>query len=81
MCFELTPAQGSKQGPRLQLPDFVESWKLLMMIVEPSGVTTVSGQQFRFERLGYFVAERVDHVTGSMPVFNLAMRLKESWGE
>ncbi len=52
-----------------------------MMIVEPSGVTTVAGQQFRFERLGYFVADRVDDVTGSMPVINLEMRLKESWGE
>ena len=81
MCFELIHAQGSKQGLRLQLSDFVESWKLLMMIVEPSGVTTVAGQQFRFERLGYFVADRVDDVTGSMPVINLEMRLKESWGE
>jgi glutaminyl-tRNA synthetase len=52
-----------------------------MMIVEPSWVTTVAGQQFRFERLGYFVADRVDHVTGSKPVFNLAVGLKDSWGK
>ena len=38
-------------------------------------------QKFQFERHGYFVADRVDHVTGSRPVFNLAVGLKDSWGK
>jgi len=39
----------------------------------------VAGHQFQFERHGYFVADRVDHVTGSKPVFNLAVGLKDPW--
>jgi len=27
------------------------------------------------------VADRVDHVTGSKPVFNLAVGLKDSWAK
>jgi hypothetical protein len=39
-------------------------------------------QKFQFERHGYFVADRVDHVhTGTKPVFNLAVGLKDSWGK
>ena len=36
-------------------------------------------QQFQFERHGYFVADRVDHVQGAKPVFNLTVGLKDSW--
>jgi len=35
--------------------------------------------KFRFERHGYFAADRVDHAAGK-PVFNLAVGLKESRG-
>jgi glutaminyl-tRNA synthetase len=66
--------------------DFIESLnpnslKVVTAIVEPSLANAQAGQQFQFERHGYFVADRVDHVTGSKPVFNLAVGLKDSWGK
>ena len=49
---------------------------------EPSlALAKVGGAGFQFERHGYFVADRVDHVQGSKPVFNLAVGLKDSWGK
>ncbi len=55
--------------------DFIESLnpnslKVVTAIVEPSLVNTLPDQKFQFERHGYFVADRVDHVQGSKPVFN-----------
>jgi glutaminyl-tRNA synthetase len=66
--------------------DFLEclnpnSLKVITAIVEPSLANAMPGQNFQFERHGYFVADRVDHVTGSKPVFNLAVGLKDSWGK
>jgi glutaminyl-tRNA synthetase len=66
--------------------DFIESLnpnslKVVTAIVEPSLANATAGQQFQFERIGYFVADRVDHVQGSKPVFNLAVGLKDSWGK
>ena len=65
--------------------DFIESLnpnslKVITAIVEPSLANAVAGQQFQFERHGYFVADRVDHAVGK-PVFNLAVGLKDSWGK
>jgi glutaminyl-tRNA synthetase len=31
--------------------------------------------------LGYFVADRLDHLAGSKLVFNRAVGLKDSWGK
>jgi glutaminyl-tRNA synthetase len=66
--------------------DFIESLnpnslKVVTAIVEPSLANAKAGQQFQFERHGYFVADRIDHVQGSKPVFNLAVGLKDSWGK
>jgi glutaminyl-tRNA synthetase len=66
--------------------DFIESLnpnslKVITAKVEPSLANALPGQNFQFERHGYFVADRVDHVTGSKPVFNLAVGLKDSWGK
>ena len=66
--------------------DFLESLnpnslKVINAIVEPSLANALPGQNFQFERHGYFVADRVDHVTGSKPVFNLAVGLRDSWGK
>ena len=65
--------------------DFIESLnpnslKVVTAIVEPSLANAKAGQQFQFERHGYFVADRVDHAVGK-PVFNLAVGLKDSWGK
>ncbi|MBE0473233.1 glutamine--tRNA ligase/YqeY domain fusion protein [Rhodoferax sp.] len=66
--------------------DFLESLnpnslKVITAIVEPSLANALPGQNFQFERHGYFVADRVDHVQGSKPVFNLAVGLRDSWGK
>jgi glutaminyl-tRNA synthetase len=66
--------------------DFIESLnpnslKVVTAIVEPSLADAKAGQQFQFERHGYFVADRIDHVQGSKAVFNLAVGLKDSWGK
>lgn len=47
----------------------------------PSLANALSVHNFQFERHGYFVADRVDHVAGSKPVFNLAVGLKDGWGK
>jgi glutaminyl-tRNA synthetase len=61
------------------------SIKTIAAFVEPSlaagGIIAAqAGQQFQFERHGYFVADRIDHTTAK-PVFNLAVGLKDSWGK
>jgi glutaminyl-tRNA synthetase len=65
--------------------DFIEalnpdSLKVVSAFVEPSLALATPGQQFQFERFGYFVADRVDHAAGSKPVFNRVAGLKDSWG-
>ncbi|MDO9292491.1 MAG: glutamine--tRNA ligase, partial [Hydrogenophaga sp.] len=49
--------------------------------VEPSLAAAKPDEKFQFERFGYFVADRVDHVAGSKPVFNRVTGLKDSWGK
>ena len=65
--------------------DFLEclnpnSLKVVTAFVEPSLASAKPDDKFQFERHGYFVADRVDH-TGTKPVFNLAVGLKDSWGK
>jgi glutaminyl-tRNA synthetase len=57
------------------------SLKVITAIVEPSLANALPGQNFQFERHGYFVADRVNHVQGTKPVFNLAVGLRDSWGK
>ena len=62
-----------------------DSIKTIAAYVEPSlaaggAIEAQAGQQFQFERHGYFVADRIDHTTAK-PVFNLAVGLKDSWGK
>ena len=64
--------------------DFIESLnpnslKVVTAFVEPSLAKARPDDKFQFERLGYFVADSVDHAEGK-PVFNLAVGLKDSWG-
>jgi glutaminyl-tRNA synthetase len=66
--------------------DFIEalnpdSLKVVTAFVEPSLALAEPDQKFQFERFGYFVADRVDHVAGSKPVFNRVAGLKDSWGK
>jgi glutaminyl-tRNA synthetase len=66
--------------------DFIEalnpnSLKVVTAYVEPSLAAAKPDQKFQFERFGYFVADRVDHVAGVKPVFNRVTGLKDSWGK
>jgi glutaminyl-tRNA synthetase len=66
--------------------DFLEalnphSLQVVQAYVEPSLLKAAPDQKFQFERLGYFVADRLDHVTGSKLVFNRVTGLKDSWGK
>ncbi|HEY9541005.1 MAG TPA: glutamate--tRNA ligase family protein, partial [Luteimonas sp.] len=46
--------------------------------VEPAAVQATPETRFQFERTGYFVADRLDHVAGT-PVFNRAVTLRDTW--
>ena len=66
--------------------DFLEnlntnSLKVMRAVVEPSLAAAKANAKFQFERQGYFGADRVDHVQGAKPVFNLAVGLKDGWGK
>ena len=66
--------------------DFLEalnphSLQVVQAYVEPSLLQAAPDQKFQFERLGYFVADRLEHVAGSKLVFNRAVGLKDSWGK
>jgi glutaminyl-tRNA synthetase len=72
------PDAGGKDFLQSLNPD---SLKVVTAYVEPSLAAAAAGQQFQFERFGYFVADRVDHVAGGKPVFNRVTGLKDSWGK
>ena len=48
--------------------------------VEPSAAEAASEQHYQFERLGYFVTDRVDHRSDA-PVFNRAVTLRDTWAK
>ena len=72
------PDAGGKDFLQALNPD---SLKVVRAYVEPSLAAALPDQKFQFERFGYFVADRADHVAGSKPVFNRAVSLKDSWGK
>jgi len=63
--------------------DFLEalnphSLQVVQAYVEPSLLRALPDQKFQFERLGYFVADRIDHSSSHL-VFNRVTGLKDSW--
>jgi glutaminyl-tRNA synthetase len=72
------PDAGGKDFLQSLNPD---SLKVVTAYVEPSLAAAQSDQKFQFERFGYFVADRLDHVAGAKPVFNRVTGLKDSWGK
>jgi glutaminyl-tRNA synthetase len=48
--------------------------------LEPSLATATAGDQFQFERLGYFNADAKDSAAGK-PVFNRTITLRDSWAK
>ncbi|TAG32741.1 MAG: glutamine--tRNA ligase/YqeY domain fusion protein [Polaromonas sp.] len=75
LFLDAQPDAGGKDFTECLNPD---SLKVVTAIVEPSLACAAPGQPFQFERHGYFVADQLDHVPGSKPVFNLAVGLKAS---
>ncbi|RZL02068.1 MAG: glutamine--tRNA ligase/YqeY domain fusion protein [Rubrivivax sp.] len=57
-----------------------DSKKVVTAFVEPTLAQAAPDQKFQFERHGYFVADRQDHVAGK-PVFNRVTGLKDSWAK
>ncbi len=55
--------------------------KSISGIVELTLTNDAEGQNFQFERHGYFVLDPIDHDQGSTPVFNLPVGLGDSWGK
>ena len=72
------PDAGGKDFLACLNPD---SLRVVTAYVEPSLAQCSGDTRFQFERHGYFVSDRIDHVPGSHPVFNKATGLKDSWGK
>jgi glutaminyl-tRNA synthetase len=49
--------------------------------LEPSLAEVEPEFRCQFERIGYFVSDRRDHVAGQKPVFNRTVALKDSWAK
>ena len=56
------------------------SLQVVNAYVEPSLAHAKADDKFQFERLGYFVADRVDHHSNKL-VFNRAVGLKDNWSK
>ena len=57
------------------------SLKVIANVLEQSLANALPSQNFQFEPHGYLVADRVKHVQGNNPVFNLAVGLRDSLGQ
>jgi glutaminyl-tRNA synthetase len=56
-----------------------DSLKVITAQIEPALATVEAGFSCQFDRIGYFVADSVDHISGTRPTFNRTVALKDSW--
>ncbi|HOK12388.1 MAG TPA: glutamine--tRNA ligase/YqeY domain fusion protein [Ottowia sp.] len=56
-----------------------QSLTTVQAVVEPSLASSQPEDRFQFERHGFFVADRVEHVAGGKLVFNRVTGLRDSW--
>lgn len=56
------------------------SLKTVQGFVEPGLAQAAPEDRFQFERHGFFVADRKDHLPGKALVFNRVTGLKDAWG-
>jgi len=75
-----TDAQPDAGGKDFLLALNPHSLQVVQAYVEPSLLKALPDQKFQFERLGYFVADRLDH-SATQLVFNRAVGLKDSWAK
>ncbi|MCV0437081.1 MAG: glutamine--tRNA ligase/YqeY domain fusion protein [Hydrogenophaga sp.] len=79
LFLDAQPDAGGKDFIEALNPD---SLKVVTAYVEPSLAAAKPDEKFQFERHGYFVADRADHLaSGGKPVFNRVAGLKDSWGK
>lgn len=57
-----------------------DSFQTVKAWVEPLLAESESESACQFERIGYFVADRRDHIAGEKLVFNRTVALRDSWG-
>jgi glutaminyl-tRNA synthetase len=76
LFMDSSPDSGGKDFLNALNPD---SLKVVQAKLEPSLRKAVAGQRFQFERIGYFIADAIDHKSEA-PVFNRITGLKASWG-
>jgi glutaminyl-tRNA synthetase len=58
-----------------------ESLQVVQGWIEASAAEAAPETHYQFERLGYFCADRLDHVPGEKLVFNRAVGLKDVWAK
>ena len=56
-----------------------DSLKSLTAKVEPALAVADAGFSCQFDRVGYFIADAIDHQPGAKPVFNRTVALRDSW--
>jgi glutaminyl-tRNA synthetase len=56
-----------------------DSLKVVTAKIEQALAVAHSGFSCQFDRIGYFVADSLDHESGTRPVFNRTVALKDSW--
>ncbi|STQ91694.1 glutamine--tRNA ligase/YqeY domain fusion protein [Iodobacter fluviatilis] len=68
-------------GEYLDFRQFInpESLEVVTAYVEAVAGGLAPETRYQFERLGYFVTDRKDHVAGEKIVFNRAVTLKDTW--
>jgi glutaminyl-tRNA synthetase len=78
---ERPDAVRGEDGQYLDFVQFLnpESFKTVTAHVEAAVQGAAPETRYQFERLGYFVTDRRDHVPGSKLVFNRTVGLKDSW--
>ncbi|MGH8051958.1 MAG: glutamine--tRNA ligase, partial [Arenimonas sp.] len=57
-----------------------DSVRIVKAYVEPAAAALASETNIQFERLGYFVTDRLDH-TADKPVFNRTVTLRDVWAK
>ena len=75
-----TEAQPDAGGKDFQASLNPGSKRVVLGFVERSLSSTQVEQRFQFERHGYFVADRLDHVTAA-PVFTRITGLRDTWSK
>lgn len=80
---ERPDAVRGEDGQYLDFVQFLnpESFKTVTAHVEAAVQGAAPETRYQFERLGYFVTDRRDHVPGSKLVFNRTVGLKDSWAK